>query len=85
MGVDEGGQYDEFRVVDHDGARAAPGGEQVAPVVRPGRRGDPAVADGERRDRGGIGGHAVHRARGDDEVGGVVAHAGTPLLGSAFR
>jgi len=74
VGVDEGGQHDEPRVIDHDGAGAAPGGEQVTAVVRPGRRGDRAVADGERRDRGGARGHRVHRARSDDEVGSLVAH-----------
>jgi len=77
--VDEGGQHDEARIVEHDGAGAAPGGEQVAGAVRPRRRGDPAAADRERGHRadvgrGGVVGHRVHSARDDNEVGGLVAH-----------
>jgi hypothetical protein len=74
MRVDEGGQHHESRVIDHDRPGAAPGGEQVTAVVRPGRRGDPAVADSEHRHRGSLRGPCVDRARVDDEIGGHAAH-----------
>jgi hypothetical protein len=67
--VDERGQRDQPRVVEHHGARAVPGGQQVALVSGPGDGHDRASADCQGGHRARRRTHGVHRGRPHEQLG----------------